>query len=82
MYYNNAVSDNCSLFNLCLIILGCFDYSAENKIDKQELIFLMTGGVSIKNNIPNPGPNWLLNKSWDEICCLDELIAYNGLITY
>lgn len=41
----------------------------------------MTGGISVKNNIPNPGPNWLLDKSWDEICRLDELNAYNGLFT-
>lgn len=41
----------------------------------------MTDGISVKNIIPNPGPNWLLDKSWDEICRLDELNAYNGLIT-
>jgi len=42
-------------------------------------MFLTTGGVSLKNNISNPAPNWLIDKSWDEICRLDCLIAYNGI---
>lgn len=53
-------------------------YSAENKIDKQELSFLITGGVGLKNNVPNPGPSWLLDKSWDEICRLNDLNTFNG----
>lgn len=52
---------------------------AEKKIDKHELIFLMTGGVGLQNNIPNPVPDWLLDKSWDEICRLDELSSYKGI---
>lgn len=55
-------------------------FSAEKKIDKQELMFLLTGGVGLKNNIPNPASNWLLNKSWDEICRLDELESYKGIL--
>lgn len=43
-------------------------------------MFLITGGVGLKNNIPNPGPNWLLNKNWDEICRLDELNTFHGII--
>lgn len=53
-------------------------YSAEEKIIKQELMFLLTGGVGLKNNVPNPGPDWLLDKNWDEICRLDELHAFKG----
>lgn len=41
-------------------------------------MFLMTGGLGLKNSIPNPGSNWLSDKCWDEICRLDELNAYNG----
>lgn len=59
-----------------------FIISAEKKIDKQELMFLITGGVGLKNDIPNPGPNWLLNKNWDEICRLDELNTYHGIIIF
>lgn len=54
-------------------------YRTEKKIDKQELIFLMTGGVGVENNIPNPGLDWLLDKNWDEICRLNELNAFNGI---
>lgn len=57
---------------------SCRCFSAEKRIDKQELTFLLTGGVGLKNNIPNPAPDWLLNKSWDEICRLDELKSYKG----
>lgn len=52
---------------------------AEERIDKQELTFLATGGEFLKNTIPNPAPDWLFNKNWDEICRLDCLVAYNGI---
>jgi dynein heavy chain len=41
-------------------------------------MFLVTGGVGIKENILNPLSNWLPDKNWDEICRLDELNAYTG----
>lgn len=54
-------------------------HSDEKKIVKQELMFLMGGGVNLKNSIPpNPGFSWLLDKSWNEICRLDELDVFNG----
>lgn len=53
-------------------------HRAAKKIDKQELMFLTTGGVGLENTIPNPGPGWLLDKSWDEMCRLDEITAYRG----
>ncbi|VVC38423.1 Dynein heavy chain, coiled coil stalk,P-loop containing nucleoside triphosphate hydrolase,Dynein heavy [Cinara cedri] len=52
---------------------------AEKKIDKEELMFLLTGGVGLKNSIPNPVPDWLLDKSWDEMCRLNELKTYHGI---
>lgn len=57
-------------------------YSAENKINKEELMFLMTDGIDLKNNVPNPGSNWFHDKSWNEICLLDELDAYHGIHKY
>lgn len=41
-------------------------------------MFLRTDGVCLKNTIPNPCADWFLDKSWTEICRLDELNAYNG----
>jgi len=38
----------------------------------------MNDGIDFKNNVHNPGPNWFHDKSWKEICHLDELIAYHG----
>lgn len=67
------------MFILCLIAYNnVYFLSDEKKIDKQELMFLMGGGVDLKNSIPNPGFSWLLDKSWDEICRLDKLNAYIG----
>lgn len=56
--------------------------SAEKKIDKEELMFLLTDDIGIKNNIPNPAPNWFHDKSWNDICRLDKLNTYNGRNIY
>jgi len=45
-------------------------------------MFLLTDDIGIKNNIPNPAPNWFHDKSWNDICRLDELNAYNGRNIY
>lgn len=56
----------------------CF-LSTEKKIDKQELMFLVSGSIGINNVIPNPASNWFPDKNWDELCCLDGLNAYRGI---
>uniref|UniRef100_A0A8C3DXB0 Dynein axonemal heavy chain 12 n=1 Tax=Corvus moneduloides TaxID=1196302 RepID=A0A8C3DXB0_CORMO len=43
---------------------------ANNEIEHQEFLFLLTGGVGLKNIHKNPDPSWLSDKSWDELCLL------------
>lgn len=39
----------------------------QKKINEDALIFLLTGGVALQNPFPNPGPDWLTDKSWSEV---------------
>ena len=43
------------------------------RIEDEELRFLLTGGVSLDNKNPNPCPDWLTEKMWNEICKAAEL---------
>ncbi|XP_006862182.1 PREDICTED: dynein heavy chain 12, axonemal [Chrysochloris asiatica] len=52
---------------------------ARKEIDYQELMFLLTGGVSLKSAAKNPDPSWLQDKSWEEICRVSEYPAFKGL---
>lgn len=40
---------------------------SQGKIDEDVLSFFMTGGVALDNPYPNPGPEWLTDKSWSEV---------------
>lgn len=42
-------------------------------------MFLLTGGVGLKNKYKNPDPSWLSDKSWDELCRASEIPALKGL---
>ncbi|XP_067302544.1 dynein axonemal heavy chain 12 [Pseudorasbora parva] len=52
---------------------------AKKEIEYSEFMFLLTGGVGLQNNVSNPDPNWLPDKSWDEICRASDLPALQGL---
>ena len=43
----------------------------EGKVNQQEFMFLLTGGVGLDNPEVKP-VKWLLDKSWDEICRLSN----------
>ncbi|KAK9875370.1 hypothetical protein WA026_007765 [Henosepilachna vigintioctopunctata] len=53
----------------------------QGKLEDRDLIFLLTGGVGVKNNFENP-TNWLPSKSWDEICRVSELPTFYGFLNH
>jgi len=65
-------------FSLCMKIM-----SGEGRLDAGESRFLMAGPTGdIKDGIPNPAPEWLSAKSWNEVLSLSQLPAFRGLDTY
>uniref|UniRef100_A0A674AYT7 Dynein axonemal heavy chain 12 n=1 Tax=Salmo trutta TaxID=8032 RepID=A0A674AYT7_SALTR len=52
---------------------------AKKEIEYGDFMFLLTGGVGLQNNVPNPDPHWLQDKSWDEICRASHLPNLQGL---
>uniref|UniRef100_A0A8C3KS30 Dynein axonemal heavy chain 12 n=1 Tax=Calidris pygmaea TaxID=425635 RepID=A0A8C3KS30_9CHAR len=60
-------------------LLCCSLLMAKNEIEQQEFMFLLTGGVGLKNKYKNPDPSWLSDKSWDELCRASEIPALKEL---
>nr|DBA18657.1 TPA: hypothetical protein GDO54_016881 [Pyxicephalus adspersus] len=60
-------------------LLCCNLLMARKEIEYQEFMFLLTGGVGLQNNVANPAPSWLPEKSWDEICRASDLNSFKGL---
>uniref|UniRef100_A0A8C0VU60 Dynein axonemal heavy chain 12 n=1 Tax=Cyanistes caeruleus TaxID=156563 RepID=A0A8C0VU60_CYACU len=60
-------------------LLCCNLLMANNEIEHQEFMFLLTGGVGLKNMHKNPDPSWLSDKSWDELCRASEFPALERL---
>ncbi|OWK63542.1 Dynein heavy chain 7, axonemal [Lonchura striata] len=60
-------------------LLCCNLLMANNEIEHQEFMFLLTGGVGLKNEHKNPDPSWLSDKSWDELCRASEFPAMERL---
>lgn len=55
-------------FLLTIRIMG-----GKGLVDEECWFFLLTGGIGLENKNPNPAPEWLSHKSWDEVCRLSEI---------
>lgn len=55
---------------------------AAKRIDNEQWRFLLTGGVAVggaSDRQPNPAPEWLADRAWNELIRLSAIPAFNGL---
>ncbi|XP_072386040.1 dynein axonemal heavy chain 7 isoform X2 [Diabrotica undecimpunctata] len=77
--YNNITRSLFEKDKLLFSFLLCSKIMiAQKKLEENEFLFLLTGGVGGETTTPNPCPTWLLDRSWNEICRLDNISAFNG----
>ncbi|CUG06458.1 dynein heavy chain, putative [Bodo saltans] len=55
--------------------------AARNELNIEEYIFFMKGGQILdkQGRTPNPAPQWLSEKAWDNILELDKLLNFHGI---
>ncbi|KAK6642963.1 hypothetical protein RUM43_004465 [Polyplax serrata] len=83
----NLYSNVCrSLFEkdklLFSLLLCCNVMISKNLLTKTEFMFLLTGGVGLENTVPNPAPSWFSEKSWDELCRVNEFADFKGIVEH
>ena len=54
-------------------------HSSRGEIEPSTLRFLLTGSTSNAENLPNPAPDWLGQKEWQEVTSLSRLQRFSGL---
>lgn len=53
--------------------------TAQREMDESLLSFFLTGGIGLDNPHPNPAPEWLTEKSWNEIVRASTLAPLTSL---
>ncbi|CAG9766670.1 unnamed protein product [Ceutorhynchus assimilis] len=77
--YNNITRSLFEKDKLLFSFLLCSKIMiSQNKLNEQEFMFFLTGGIAVENLLENQCKAWLPQISWDELCRMDdELPAFN-----
>lgn len=83
----NLYSNVCrSLFEkdklLFSLLLCCSVMISKDQLTKSEFLFFLTGGVGLENTLPNPASSWFSDKSWDELCRINETPSFKGIVDH
>nr|CAD7446891.1 unnamed protein product [Timema bartmani] len=75
-----AVPDTTIVWSAVLLTICNARCRATNVLTKEEFHFFLTGGVALENPLKNRASSWLGDKSWDELCRVIHLPAFNGFV--
>lgn len=75
MHYNIKIFDNFYQILYSFVLYSTI-LLASNRIDKNEFLFFLSGGMALKTVTNNPAPDWLPDKSWNEIDRVNTLSGF------